>query len=207
MPGVARAIQPDGSIAEDGVRRVIDAVHRAATAARDLHVDRLYACATSAIRDASNATDVALRLTNETGVQPRFLTGEDEARLTYLAVRRWYGWSAGRLLVLDIGGGSMEIALGRDAQPDFAVSLPLGAGRLTRAFLPEDRPGHQVHRGVPVGAPRRHPAAPPGDGHQPGAAAHRRVLPAGRHGRARSCGGHQHQPLSEFGAVKVGTRR
>lgn len=49
-----------------------------------------------------------------------------KARLTYLAVHRWYGWSGGRLLVLDIGGGSMEIVLGQDAEPELAVSLPLG---------------------------------------------------------------------------------
>lgn len=143
---LGEALQPDGAIADDGIDRVIDGVRMAATVARDLQVDRLYAFATSAIRDATNAGDIAARLSSETGVQPRFLSGEDEARLTYLAVRRWYGWSAGRLLVLDIGGGSMEIALGRDAQPDVAVSLPLGAGRLTRTFLPDDPPSlAQLH--------------------------------------------------------------
>jgi len=143
---LGEALQPDGTIADDGIDRVIAGVQKAATAARDLQVERLYAFATSAIRDATNATEIAARLTNETGVQPRFLSGEDEARLTYLAVRRWYGWSAGRLLVMDIGGGSMEIALGRDAQPDFAVSLRLGAGRLTRTFLPDDPPSRkQLH--------------------------------------------------------------
>ncbi|WP_459179161.1 Ppx/GppA phosphatase family protein, partial [Streptomyces calvus] len=54
--------------------------------------------------------------------------------------RRWYGWSAGKLLVLDIGGGSLEIAYGMDEEPDAAVSLPLGAGRLTAARLPGDPP-------------------------------------------------------------------
>ncbi len=68
------------------------------------------------------------------------LSGEDEARLTFLAVRRWFGWSAGRLLVLDIGGGSLEIAYGLDEEPDAAVSLPLGAGRLTADWLPGDPP-------------------------------------------------------------------
>jgi exopolyphosphatase/guanosine-5'-triphosphate,3'-diphosphate pyrophosphatase len=143
---LGEALQPDGTITDAGVARVVGAVRTAATAARDLHVDRMYAFATSAIRDAENAGEIAGALANETGVQLRFLSGEDEARLTYLAVRRWYGWSAGRLLVLDIGGGSMEIALGRDARPDFAASLPLGAGRLTRAFLPDDPPSRdQLH--------------------------------------------------------------
>ena len=62
------------------------------------------------------------------------LSGEDEARLTFLAVRRWFGWSAGRLAVFDIGGGSLEIAGGVDERPDVAWSLPLGAARLARYF-------------------------------------------------------------------------
>ena len=68
------------------------------------------------------------------------LPGEDEARYTFLAVRRWYGWSAGRLLVLDIGGGSLELAAGRDEDPEVALSLPLGAGRLTRGRFRGDPP-------------------------------------------------------------------
>lgn len=143
---LGEAIQPDGSIAPEGADRVIEAVRDTVAAARSLQVDRLFAFATSAVRDASNRAEIAARLRDEAGIQPRFLTGEDEARLTYLAVRRWYGWSAGRLLVLDIGGGSMEIALGRDAQPELAVSLPLGAGRLTRAFLPDDPPSKRQLR-------------------------------------------------------------
>ena len=63
------------------------------------------------------------------------LSGEDEARLTFLAVRRWFGWSAGRLAVFDIGGGSLEIAGGADEAPDVAWSLPLGAARLARDVL------------------------------------------------------------------------
>ncbi len=76
----------------------------------------------------------------ETGVDLQVLTGDAEARLTFLAVRRWFGWSAGRLLVVDIGGGSLELAVGADEDPDVALSLPLGAGRLTREHLPHDPP-------------------------------------------------------------------
>ena len=71
------------------------------------------------------------------------LSGADEARLTFLAVRRWFGWSSGRLLVLDIGGGSLEVATGVNEDPDGAFSLPLGAGRLTRDHLPGYPPDHQ----------------------------------------------------------------
>ena len=64
------------------------------------------------------------------------LSGTDEARLTFLAARRWYGWDAGRLLVLDIGGGSLEVAMGSDEEPTVALSAPAGAGRVTTEFLP-----------------------------------------------------------------------
>jgi exopolyphosphatase / guanosine-5'-triphosphate,3'-diphosphate pyrophosphatase len=137
---LGESFAPDGSIDPDGVERVVGAVCQAMDAARRLGIDQLYVFATSAIRDASNRDEIIGRLGAESGVRPEFLSGEDEARLTYAAVHRWYGWSAGRLLLLDIGGGSMEIVLGRDAEPELTVSLPLGAGRLTRAFLPDDPP-------------------------------------------------------------------
>ena len=76
------------------------------------------------------------------------LTGQDEARLTFLAVRRWFGWSSGRVLVLDIGGGSLEIASGIDEEPDVAISLPLGARRLTRDWLSGDPPSAEQVRAL-----------------------------------------------------------
>jgi exopolyphosphatase/guanosine-5'-triphosphate,3'-diphosphate pyrophosphatase len=101
-------------------------VARAVVAAQHFGVDQLFPFATSAIREAANRDEVVERIAQVAGVCPQFLSGEYEARLTYLAVHRWYGWSVGRILMLDIGGGSMEIVLGRDAEPDLAVSLPLG---------------------------------------------------------------------------------
>ena len=73
----------------------------------------------------------------------RVLSGVDESRLTFLAVRRWYGWSAGRIINIDIGGGSLELSSGVDEEPEVALSLPLGAGRLTREWLPDDPPGRR----------------------------------------------------------------
>jgi len=79
-------------------------------------------------------------VTAKTGIELHILEGDDEARLTFLAARRWFGWSAGRLLLIDIGGGSLELAIGLDEVPDRVASFPLGASRLTRDWLTDDPP-------------------------------------------------------------------
>jgi exopolyphosphatase/guanosine-5'-triphosphate,3'-diphosphate pyrophosphatase len=123
-----------------GADELVRAVNAARKAARDHRAEEMVAFATSAVRDATNSAKVVARVREETGVDLKVLHGKEEARLTFLAVRRWFGWSAGRLLVLDIGGGSLEIAAGIDEDPRLALSLPLGAGRLTRERLHGDPP-------------------------------------------------------------------
>jgi exopolyphosphatase / guanosine-5'-triphosphate,3'-diphosphate pyrophosphatase len=115
-------------------------VDEALREAEDKGVQQLLAFATSAVRDAVNGEEILARIQAETKVDIRVLSGQDESRLTFLAARRWFGWSSGRLLLLDIGGGSLEIAAGVDEEPDVAISLPLGAGRLTREWLAGDPP-------------------------------------------------------------------
>jgi exopolyphosphatase / guanosine-5'-triphosphate,3'-diphosphate pyrophosphatase len=132
---LAEQIRPDGRLSAQGADALVAAVRDAHKAAERLETEDLLAFATSAVRDATNSADVLARVRKETGVELRVLSGEGEARMTFLAVRRWFGWSAGRLLVLDIGGGSLELAAGIDEEPDIALSVPLGAGRLTRERL------------------------------------------------------------------------
>ncbi|MGW9632029.1 Ppx/GppA phosphatase family protein [Agromyces sp. NPDC055520] len=135
-----RYLEPDGSISAEGVAAIIDAVGSAAAIARDSALDEFLPFATSAIREAANGEEVLARVARETGVELQVLPGEDEANLTFLAVRRWYGWSAGHILLFDIGGGSLELTQGDDEVPDVARSVPLGAGRSTVEFLPDDPP-------------------------------------------------------------------
>ncbi|GGU38347.1 Ppx/GppA family phosphatase [Streptomyces coeruleorubidus] len=137
---LAQLLDDDGAIGPQGVERLVSVVQESLQAAEDKGVEDLLTFATSAVREARNADDVLARVRTETGVELQVLTGEEEARLTFLAARRWFGWSAGKLLVLDIGGGSLEIAYGIDEEPDAAASLPLGAGRLTAGWLPGDPP-------------------------------------------------------------------
>ncbi|WP_181796381.1 Ppx/GppA phosphatase family protein [Streptomyces sp. WELS2] len=148
---LAQLLDDSGAIGEDGIDKLIDVVQDALQAAEDKGVEDLLPFATSAVREAGNADDVLGRVAEKTGVRLQVLSGAEEARLTFLAVRRWFGWSAGKLLVLDIGGGSLEIAYGMDEEPDAAVSLPLGAGRLTAGWLPGDPPAPEDVRAL-----RRH---------------------------------------------------
>ncbi|MFJ8893380.1 Ppx/GppA family phosphatase [Leifsonia sp. NPDC102414] len=135
-----RYIDADGAISDEGCQAILDAIASAMRVAEAEGIEELLPFATSAIREASNGPALLARITAETGVDLQVLSGEDEAKLTFLAVRRWSGWSAGDLLLLDIGGGSLEIASGRDEYPDIAVSVPLGAGRSTIGFLHDDPP-------------------------------------------------------------------
>jgi exopolyphosphatase/guanosine-5'-triphosphate,3'-diphosphate pyrophosphatase len=130
----------NGELSGPGEQALIRAVESAQASASRLGCDELMAFATSAVREARNTPKVLRKVTEQTGVELRVLSGADEARLTFLAARRWFGWSAGNLLVLDVGGGSLEVALGIDEEPSFAESLPLGAGRITRTRFSHDPP-------------------------------------------------------------------
>ncbi|GLY90452.1 Ppx/GppA phosphatase family protein [Actinoallomurus iriomotensis] len=127
-------------LSEAGAHQLRAFVDDALRIAEDKGVEEVVAFATSAIREAVNGEEVLGDIRDHSGIDIPVLSGEDEARLTFLAARRWFGWSSGRLLVLDIGGGSLEIASGADEEPDAAVSLPLGAGRLTRDWFTADPP-------------------------------------------------------------------
>ena len=127
-----------GAISSEGERLLIESITEALQQAKANGVEDLLAFATSALREASNGESVIARVKEETEVELQVLAGHDEARFTFLAVRRWFGWSSGRMLMLDIGGGSLEIACGYDEEPDVASSLPLGANRLTVEHLSGD---------------------------------------------------------------------
>jgi exopolyphosphatase / guanosine-5'-triphosphate,3'-diphosphate pyrophosphatase len=135
------AAQLDGtSLSGPGEKGLREVVEEALRIAEDKGVEEIIAFATSAVREAVNGEQVLARIREQTGTQINVMTGQEEARLTFLAARRWFGWSSGRLLVIDIGGGSLEVASGIDEEPDALASLPLGAGRLTRDWLSSDPP-------------------------------------------------------------------
>lgn len=132
---LAEHLDDDGAVSPAGVEALVEFTAQAVRVAEDRGCAETLAFATSAVRDAVNSETVLKTVHERTGVRLEVLSGEDEARLTFLAVRRWFGWSAGRLAVFDIGGGSLEIAGGADEAPDAAWSLPLGAARLARTHF------------------------------------------------------------------------
>jgi exopolyphosphatase/guanosine-5'-triphosphate,3'-diphosphate pyrophosphatase len=141
------AAQLDGtSLSGPGEKGLRGVVEEALRIAEDKGVEEIIAFATSAVREAVNGEQVLARIREQTGARIDVMTGDEEARLTFLAARRWFGWSTGRLLMIDIGGGSLEVASGIDEEPDALASLPLGAGRLTRDWFSSDPPSAQEVR-------------------------------------------------------------
>ncbi len=135
---LAEHITQGGALSDEGVDALVGFIREALTEAEDQRLR-----GGNGLRDLGNSRGHQQRRgararpgTNR--VELAVLDGADEARLTFLAVRRWFGWSSGRLAVFDIGGGSLEIAAGNDERPDVAQSFELGAGRLSRQWLPAD---------------------------------------------------------------------
>jgi exopolyphosphatase/guanosine-5'-triphosphate,3'-diphosphate pyrophosphatase len=131
-------LQRDNTISQGGIDALRGAVSRALDHAKSVKVEEFLPFATSALRESANGDSILSSINKELAIDIQVLSGEEEAKLTFLAARRWFGWSSGRLLVIDIGGGSLEIAVGTDEAPEVAVSLPLGAARLTQNHLSGD---------------------------------------------------------------------
>jgi len=131
-------LDESGAIAQEGITKITEAIQQNLSDAEHLNIDELLAFATSAIREAVNSEEVLRHVNQKCSIDLQVLSGEEEARFTFLAARRWLGWSAGDLLVLDIGGGSLEVARGAEENPTFKTSMQLGAGRLTRNYLKGD---------------------------------------------------------------------
>jgi exopolyphosphatase/guanosine-5'-triphosphate,3'-diphosphate pyrophosphatase len=128
----------DERISEEGVSKLRDCIKNAIEKSLEVKTQELLPFATSALRGAKNGDEIIKAINKDFQIDLQVLSGEEEAKLTFLAARRWFGWSSGRLLVVDIGGGSLEMAVGTDESPEIAVSLPLGAARLTKDFLKGD---------------------------------------------------------------------
>ena len=117
------------------MEHAVEAIERMATLAQQMGAHRVEAVATSAVRDAENAELFIARVKQTTGLTLRVLEGEDEARLSFRSALAHFDLGAGAPVVMDIGGGSLELALAADGVVDLLTSLPVGAIRLTERHL------------------------------------------------------------------------
>ena len=137
MLHLGRVVADHGHLPEEHVDRALDQVAHLSELARRAGATTRLAVATSALRDATNGPEVVARIAEIAGHPVRVLPGHEEARLAYLGVRAAMGVSPGGLGVLDLGGGSLELAVGTRRTPDLVTSTNLGVSRLS-ALVAED---------------------------------------------------------------------
>jgi exopolyphosphatase/guanosine-5'-triphosphate,3'-diphosphate pyrophosphatase len=134
-PRLGAGLYKRGAIGEIAVQNALSILSRMATLANQLGVKRTEVVATSAVREANNGEQFLRLVRSETGLKIRILHGEDEARLAFRSALAHFDLAVGRAVVMDIGGGSLELALSADGLVDRLISLPLGAIRTTERYL------------------------------------------------------------------------
>jgi exopolyphosphatase/guanosine-5'-triphosphate,3'-diphosphate pyrophosphatase len=134
-PRLGTGLFKRNELSEEPMRMAIESLIRMATLARQLGAKRIEAVATSAVRGATNGPAFLTRVRQETGLKVRVLVGEEEARLAFRSALAHFELGHGRAVVMDIGGGSLELALSAEGLVERLISLPYGALRLTEQFL------------------------------------------------------------------------
>jgi exopolyphosphatase/guanosine-5'-triphosphate,3'-diphosphate pyrophosphatase len=134
-PRLGAGLDKRGMLSETAVQGALIALTRMATLANQLGVKRTEVVATSAVRDAGNGEQFLHLVRGETGLKVRVLNGEEEARLAFRSALAHFDLGAGRAVVMDIGGGSLELTLSADGLVERVISLPFGAIRMTEQYL------------------------------------------------------------------------
>ena len=134
-PRLGAGLYEKGKLSEIAIQNAMGTLSRMATLANQLGVKRTEVVATSAVRDAANGEEFLRLVKSETGLKVRILHGEDEARLSFRSALAHFDLGVGRAVVMDIGGGSLELALSADGLVDRLISLPFGAIQMTQRYL------------------------------------------------------------------------
>ncbi|MHB1073289.1 MAG: Ppx/GppA phosphatase family protein [Gemmatimonadaceae bacterium] len=134
-PRLGAGVQRTGVLSALAADEAVDALTRMAALARALGASHIELVATSAVREASNGAEFAARAERATGVALRIIEGEEEARLSWRSAAAHFDLSHGRAVVVDIGGGSLELAASVDGLLEQLASVAGGAIRLTERFL------------------------------------------------------------------------
>src|SRR5262249_27497645 len=137
----------NGSVSEEAARNTCAVLARMAALYRKVEVKGVRAVATSAVRDAQNQREFLARASEAAGTPVEIICGREEARLIHLGVESSWPQTGKRTLIIDIGGGSVEIIASEDGWLREAYSRPLGAVRLHEIFLHDDPPTpRQLHQ-------------------------------------------------------------
>jgi exopolyphosphatase/guanosine-5'-triphosphate,3'-diphosphate pyrophosphatase len=121
--------------------QAVESATRLCSLASSAGCEEVVVCATSALREAENGSEVVERIEEETGLSVRVINGRDEARLTFAAIRASVALPAKPSVCFDLGGGSLEVMVGDGAGLLWATSVKLGVGRLTAELVRNDPPG------------------------------------------------------------------
>lgn len=145
-PRLGAGLSGTGKLDPAACVAAIDAVTRMVTLARHLGARRIEAVATSAVRDAENGATFIDQLKKSAGIRVKLLRGEEEARLSFVSAVAHFDLGTGRAVVMDIGGGSLELALSADGLLERLVTLPFGTIRMSEKFLRPDATFKRVRK-------------------------------------------------------------
>lgn len=145
-PRLGAGLAKSGRLEPAAIIAAVDAVTRMVTLARHLGAKRVEAVATSAVRDAENGVEFVEAVKKAIGLRVKLLKGEEEARLSWVSAIAHFDLGTGRAVVMDIGGGSLEIALSADGLLERLVSVPFGTIRMSEKFLRPDATFKRVRK-------------------------------------------------------------
>jgi exopolyphosphatase/guanosine-5'-triphosphate,3'-diphosphate pyrophosphatase len=138
MLRLGAALASSHHIPDDVCQRAVDAALELGEAARRERAERIVAVGTAALREADNGAELTRKIGRALGVPVRLLSGEEEARLIFAALRRRVWLPRGRVLAADLGGGSLELAIGDAHDVSYETTLPLGVARLHSQLVRTD---------------------------------------------------------------------
>ena len=139
---IGKSLQSGGSIPAEKIAETAEVVRTQAAVAREVGAEQILAVATAAIREAPNRKELKAAVRKAGGLELGILSGEEEARLSFVgATRTMVQPSEGTVAVIDVGGGSSEIAVGEAAgEMTWSASFRIGSGFLADAYLRSDPP-------------------------------------------------------------------
>jgi exopolyphosphatase/guanosine-5'-triphosphate,3'-diphosphate pyrophosphatase len=143
MTRIGQGVNETGKLSPEAIERSVEALDVFAKEARAWGAEKVYALATSAVRDAENGPDFTARVKRECGLEVEVISGTHEARLGYLGVLAGLSQLDGRVLIIDVGGGSTELIVGDAKGIIYSKSINVGAVRMTGKHISTDPVSHE----------------------------------------------------------------